>query len=66
MGHCMGKYYCLGGLMGPPWSQMVDLGPLGRDGVGVGSMGLGCGVWVFRLRLLVNSKSGENPIIHQS
>ena len=52
--------------MGPPWSQMVDLGPLGRDGVGVGSMGLGCGVWVFRLRLLVVSKSGENPIIHQS
>ena len=37
----MGKYYCLGGLMGPPWSQMVDLGPLGRDGVG------GWGVWVW-------------------
>ena len=34
MGHCMGKYCCLGGLMGPPWSQMVDLGPLVRDGVG--------------------------------
>ena len=36
----MGKYYCLGGLMGHPWSQMVDLGPLGRDGVGGG-----VGVW---------------------
>ena len=27
-------YCCFGGLKGPPRSQMVDVGPLVRDGVG--------------------------------
>ena len=34
MGHCRGMNYCLGGLTGAPWSQIVDMGPLVRDGVG--------------------------------
>ena len=34
MGHRRGMYCCLGGLTGPPWSQMVDMGPLVRDEVG--------------------------------
>ena len=29
-----GMYCCLGGLMGPPWSQSVDIGSLLRDGDG--------------------------------
>ena len=31
-----GIYCCLGGLMGPPWSQSVDMGSLVRDGDGEG------------------------------
>ena len=27
-----GMYCCLGDLMGPPWSQSVDMGSLVRDG----------------------------------
>ena len=28
-----GMYCCLGGLMGPPWSKMVDMRSLVRDGM---------------------------------
>ena len=35
-----GLYCCLGGVMGPPCSQMVDMGSLVRDGDGVGVGGL--------------------------
>ena len=31
-----GMFCCLGVLMGPPWSQSVDMGSLVRDGDGVG------------------------------
>ena len=31
-----GMHCCFGGLMGPPWSQSVDMGSLVRDGDGVG------------------------------
>ena len=30
----VGMYCCLGGLMGPPWFQTVDMGSLVRDGMG--------------------------------
>ena len=33
-----GMCCCLGGLMGPPWSQSVDMGSLVRDGDGVGGL----------------------------
>ena len=36
MDHFGGMYCCLGGLMGPPLSQSVDMGSLVRDGDGVG------------------------------
>ena len=36
MDHFGGMYCCLGGLMGPPWSQSVDMGSLVRDGDRVG------------------------------
>ena len=35
-----GMYCCLGGLMGPPWSQSVDMGSLVRNGDGVGGLTL--------------------------
>ena len=42
MGYCRGIYCCLGGLTGSPWSQIVDMGPLVRDGVGwMGWVGMG-------------------------
>ena len=31
-----GMYCCLGDLMGPPWSQSVDMGSLVKDRDGVG------------------------------
>ena len=34
-----GMCCCLGGLMGPPWSQSVDMGSLVRDGDGMGWVG---------------------------
>ena len=33
-----GMYCCLGGLMGPPGVQSVDMGSLVRDGHGVGGL----------------------------
>ena len=36
MDHFGGMYCCLGGLMGPPWSQSVDMGSQVRNGDGVG------------------------------
>ena len=39
MDHFGGMYCCLGGLMGPPWSQSVDMGSLVRDGDGMGWVG---------------------------
>ena len=35
-----GMHCCLGGLMGPPWSQSVDMGSLVRDGDEVGGLTL--------------------------
>ena len=35
-----GMYCCLGGLMGPPWSQSVYMGSLVRDGDEVGRLTL--------------------------
>ena len=34
MDHFGGMCCCLGGLMSPPWSQIVDMVSLVRDGVG--------------------------------
>ena len=34
--HFGGMFCCFGCLMGPPWSQMVNMGSLVRDGDGVG------------------------------
>ena len=53
-----GIYCCLGSLMGPPWSQSVDMGSLVRDGDGLGG-------WVggltlhFRLTLCCYPQSRE-------
>ena len=40
-----GMHCCLGGPMGPPWSQSVDMGSLVRDGHGVD--GWVVGFWIL-------------------
>ena len=50
MDHFGGMHCCLGGLMGPPWSQSVDMGSLVRDEDGVGGLTLD-----FRLMLPVDT-----------